>query len=69
MRDRGFVRGLSPAYMSVTPAINAVVADLVASDPLFAGWGFGVLREYASAGYTGDAFHACLLYTSPSPRD
>jgi len=58
VQNMGFVRGLSPAYMSVTPAINALVADLVDSDPLLARWGFGVLREYASAGYTGDAFHA-----------
>ncbi|MEQ4523916.1 IucA/IucC family protein [Nocardioides kribbensis] len=80
IQNMGFVRGLSPAYMAVTPAINDWVADLVAGDPTLAGCGFTVLRERAAVGYTGDAFHrhtatspyrkmlAALWRESPLPR-
>jgi siderophore synthetase component len=53
----GFRRGLSPAYMRVTPAINAWVADVVRADPELVERRFDVLREIASVGYTGDAYH------------
>ncbi|MBR7503597.1 IucA/IucC family protein, partial [Mycobacterium tuberculosis] len=53
----GFLRGLSPAYMRDTPAINDWVARLVDGDPTFADSGFGVLRERSAIGYTGDAYH------------
>ncbi|GII99133.1 siderophore synthetase component [Sediminihabitans luteus] len=55
IQNMGFLRGLSPAYMRVTPQINDWVHDLVAGDPGFAG--FEVLREHASIGYTGDVYH------------
>ncbi|WP_448719734.1 IucA/IucC family protein [Microbacterium natoriense] len=57
VQNMGFLRGLSPAYMRVTPAINDWVAALVASDPALSDAGFRVLRERASIGYTGDAYH------------
>lgn len=57
IQNMGFLRGLSPAYMRATPAINDWVADVVASDPVLAGLGFRVLRERVSIGYTGDAYH------------
>lgn len=57
VQNMGFLRGLSPAYMRVTPAINDWVADLVASDPTLRDAGFRVLRERASIGYTGDVYH------------
>ncbi|KQZ85127.1 IucA/IucC family protein [Microbacterium sp. Root166] len=57
VQNMGFLRGLSPAYMRVTPAINDWVADLVASDATLSDAGFRVLRERASIGYTGDAYH------------
>lgn len=57
VQNMGFLRGLSPAYMRVTPAINDWVAALVASDPTLSDAGFRVLRERASIGYTGDAYH------------
>ncbi|CAN7217682.1 IucA/IucC family siderophore biosynthesis protein [Microbacterium maritypicum] len=57
VQNMGFLRGLSPAYMRVTPAINDWVAELVAADPTFADAGFRVLRERASIGYTGDVYH------------
>ncbi|AEE47180.1 IucA/IucC family protein [Cellulomonas fimi] len=57
IQNMGFLRGLSPAYMRATPAINDWVADLVASDPVLAGHRFRLLRERVSIGYTGDAYH------------
>ncbi|MBV1853925.1 IucA/IucC family protein [Catellatospora tritici] len=81
IQNMGFTRGLSPAYMRVTPAINDWVASLVAQDPTLRGCGFEVLRELASIGYTGDAYHrgggpvsayhrmlAALWRQSPVPR-
>ena len=53
----GFLRGLSPAYMRATPAINDWVAEVVSADAELRGCGFTVLRERAAIGYTGDAFH------------
>lgn len=49
--NMGFMRGLSPAYMAVTPAINAWVDDLVRTDPVLGELGFSVLREVAAVGY------------------
>lgn len=57
VQNMGFLRGLSPAYMRATPAINDWVAEVVAEDPTFAEAGFQVLRERAAIGYTGDAYH------------
>ncbi|MGL5865990.1 MAG: GNAT family N-acetyltransferase [Dermatophilaceae bacterium] len=64
IQNMGFMRGLSPAYMAATPAINDWVADLVDGDPELKDRGFGVLRELASIGWTGDIFHA-LPHPSP----
>ena len=81
IQNMGFLRGLSPAYMRATPPINDWVADLVAGDDTLRDCGFAVLRELASAGYTGDAYHrsgapvsayqrmlAALWRESPVPR-
>ncbi len=57
VQNMGFLRGLSPAYMRVTPAINDWVAALVAGDPTLHDSVFRMLRERASIGYTGDAYH------------
>jgi len=65
IQNMGFLRGLSPAYMRDTPAINDWVADLVAADPELGGRGFTVLRELASVGYTGDVYHRTA---TPSPH-
>ncbi|GGO91062.1 hypothetical protein GCM10011584_24250 [Nocardioides phosphati] len=62
IQNMGFMRGLSPAYMRATPAINDWVADLVEADVELKERGFGVLRELAAAGWTGDVFH-----TLPEP--
>ncbi|MFV2145355.1 GNAT family N-acetyltransferase [Isoptericola sp. G70] len=80
IQNMGFLRGLSPGYMRATPAINDWVAGLVAQDATLAGAGFGVLRELAAIGYTGDVYHrtpqpnahrkmlAALWRESPLPR-
>ncbi|VXC37103.1 GNAT family N-acetyltransferase [Aeromicrobium sp. 9AM] len=57
IQNMGFMRGLSPAYMRATPAINDWVAGLVDADEELRECGFGVLRERAAIGYTGDAYH------------
>lgn len=69
IQNMGFLRGLSPAYMRATPAINDWVADLVTSDETLRAAGFGVLREVASVGYTGDVYHrAPLNEAQPTPH-
>ncbi len=65
IQNMGFMRGLSPAYMEATPAINDWVADLVDADPELKSSGFEVLRERAAIGYTGDAYHRI---GTPSPH-
>ena len=57
IQNMGFLRGLSPYYMRTTPAINDWVASLVDTDPELAACGVRLLRERASIGYTGDAYH------------
>lgn len=80
IQNMGFLRGLSPAYMRGTPEINDWVAGVVEGDPTLRDAGFGVLRERASVGYTGDVYHrtarpsahrkmlAALWRESPVPR-
>ncbi|MRG59015.1 GNAT family N-acetyltransferase [Agromyces sp. CFH 90414] len=65
IQNMGFLRGLSPAYMRATPAINDWVATLVDSDATLRAGRFEVLREHASIGYTGDAYHRTA---TPSPH-
>ncbi|WP_412872217.1 GNAT family N-acetyltransferase [Curtobacterium flaccumfaciens] len=80
VQNMGFLRGMSPAYMRNTPAVNDWVASIVAADPTLTAAGFSVLREHAAIGYTGDAYHrvdvsspqrkmlAALWRESPLPR-
>jgi len=64
IQNMGFLRGLSPAYMAATPAVNDWVASVVRGDETLRECGFDVLREHASIGWTGDAFHRLQL---PNP--
>ena len=57
IQNMGFMRGLSPRYMAATPAINDWVHAVVDADPTLQACGFSVLRELASVGYTGNAYH------------
>jgi siderophore synthetase component len=80
VQNMGFLRGMSPAYMRNTPAVNDWVAALVSADATLVDAGFSVLREHAAIGYTGDAYHrvdvpspqrkmlAALWRESPVPR-
>ncbi|MEU4426549.1 GNAT family N-acetyltransferase [Actinoplanes sp. NPDC024001] len=80
VQNMGFLRGLSPKYMQATPPINEWVASVVENDEELRACGFGVLRELASAGYVGDAYHrtgtpsaytkmlAALWRESPLPK-
>lgn len=80
VQNMGFLRGMSPAYMRNTPAVNDWVESTVSADPTLAAAGFSVLREHAAIGYTGDAYHrvdvsspqrkmlAALWRESPLPR-
>lgn len=83
VQNMGFLRGLSPAYMRATPAINDHVASLMDGDVELKACGTGLLREVAAVGYTGDAYHrwvptavrpaqqrmlAALWRQSPVPR-
>lgn len=67
IQNMGFLRGLSPQYMRVTPAINDWVADVVRTDPVLRDCGFDVLREVAAFGYTGGAYQR-LERSSPHQK-
>lgn len=57
IQNMGFLRGLSPAYMRHTPAINDWVHDVVSTDATLREARFRVLREHVTTGWTGDAYH------------
>jgi len=63
--NMGFMRGLSPYYMSGTPAINDYIKGLVESDPYLAGKGFTILREVASLGFRNHYYEAAVQVDSP----
>jgi siderophore synthetase component len=54
--NMGFMRGLSPYYMSGTPAINEWVGNLLSSDKYLQQNGFYMLREVASVGYSNSLY-------------
>nr|WP_233889138.1 IucA/IucC family siderophore biosynthesis protein [Paraburkholderia flagellata] len=63
--NMGFMRGLSPYYMSGTPAINDYIKGLVASDPYLQDKGFTILREVASIGFRNRYYEAAVQADSP----
>lgn len=63
--NMGFMRGLSPYYMSRTPEINTFVAELVNSDPYFAKKRFVVLRETVAIGYHHKYYEQALEKDTP----
>ncbi|MEM5313586.1 IucA/IucC family siderophore biosynthesis protein [Paraburkholderia sp. JHI869] len=63
--NMGFMRGLSPYYMSGTPAINDFIKGLVASDPYLQEKGFTILREVASIGFRNRYYEAAVQADSP----
>lgn len=63
--NMGFVRGLSAAYMAVTPAINEWLSDLIASDEVFKASRLSLLRERAAIGYHHRHYEAATDRYSP----
>lgn len=63
--NMGFMRGLSPYYMSTTPAINDFLNDLIGQDPYLASTGFTMLREVAGVGYKNRYFEQAADTHSP----
>lgn len=63
--NMGFMRGLSPYYMSGTPAINDWIKALVDADGTLARYGFTVLREVASVGYRNATVESAIDGDSP----
>ena len=63
--NMGFMRGLSRAYMAVTPAINDWVFNKVNYDPALSACNFTALREYATLGYAHHTFEQSALGDTP----
>ena len=63
--NMGFVRGLSAAYMEVTPAINDWLSGLVAADEVFKATRLTLLRERAAIGYHHRHYEAATDRYSP----
>lgn len=63
--NMGFMRGLSPYYMSTTPAINDWIDRLIDQDPYLAQTGFSILREMATVGYHNEHLEASTDAYSP----
>lgn len=57
VRNMGFLRGLSPAYMGDTPAVNDWLADTVGADPTVRARNIRLIREVSTVGFTGDVYH------------
>ncbi|MDY5786468.1 GNAT family N-acetyltransferase [Corynebacterium sp.] len=57
VRNLGFTRGLSPKYMSDTPAINEWLGTMLDDDPDLQHYNVRLLKEIASIGFTGDVYH------------
>jgi len=61
--NMGFSRGLSPYYMSGTPAICDWLDELVRGDAYLQSKGFSILREVAAIGYRHPHFEAAAAKT------
>lgn len=63
--NMGFMRGLSPYYMSGTPAINQWIQDLLEGDAEIQANGFSILREVASMGFRNRYYEAAVETDTP----
>lgn len=63
--NMGFMRGLSPYYMSGTPAINEYLHGLISADPWLRQNGFTILREAASLGFRNYYYEAAISVDTP----
>jgi siderophore synthetase component len=66
--NMGFMRGLSPYYMSGTPAINEWLHGRLHADPLLQQHGFRLLREVASVGFRNRHLEAAIEADSPHKK-
>ncbi|TDR82851.1 IucA/IucC family protein [Paludibacterium purpuratum] len=66
--NMGFMRGLSPYYMSGTPAINQWLYALVRGDAELGARGFDILREQAAIGYRQPYYEAALYDNGPHKK-
>nr|WP_297352803.1 IucA/IucC family siderophore biosynthesis protein [uncultured Caldimonas sp.] len=66
--NMGFMRGLSPYYMSGTPAINEWLRERLKDDPWLRANGFAMLHEVASVGYRNRYYEAATPRTNPYRR-
>lgn len=62
--NMGFMRGLSPYYMSGTPAINEYIKTLLSGDAYLRRNGFTILREVASLGFRNYYYEAAIAADS-----
>ena len=63
--NMGFMRGLSAAYMKVTPAINDWLQDIIENDDFLQENGFSILREIAAIGYRNPNYENELVSDNP----
>jgi siderophore synthetase component len=63
--NMGFMRGLSPYYMSGTPAINEFIKKLVTEDEFLRANGFTILQEVASMGFRNHYYEAAIPLDTP----
>ncbi|SEE53258.1 Siderophore synthetase component [Arthrobacter alpinus] len=63
--NMGFMRGLSPAYMKATPAINDWLFTLIGADQTLMHHGLTMIREKAALGYHNAYFEAASIKGSP----
>ncbi|MBT2323967.1 IucA/IucC family siderophore biosynthesis protein [Variovorax paradoxus] len=63
--NMGFMRGLSPYYMSGTPAINEFIKALVSGDEFLRANGFTILQEVASMGFRNHYYEAAIPADTP----
>ncbi len=63
--NMGFMRGLSPYYMSGTPAINEFIKGLVSGDAFLRENGFTILQEVAAIGFRNFYYEAAIPVDTP----
>ncbi len=63
--NMGFMRGLSPYYMSGTPAINEFIKELVSKDGFLRENGFTILQEVAAIGFRNFYYEAAIPVDTP----
>lgn len=63
--NMGFMRGLSPYFMSATPQINEWVENLLTKDAFFEKKGFSILKEVAAIGFRDENIENVISKDTP----